>query len=377
MIYNDFQGLKLSNLGMGTMRLPVVDGKNGQIDEEAAARMVAAAMERGVNYYDTAWGYHEGNSETVVGKVLSRYPRDSFYLASKFPGYDAANLRKKEEIFEKQLEKCRVEYFDFYLVHNVCEADIEGYLDEAYGLVPYLLEQKKKGRIRHLGFSVHGSLETMKRFLDKWGQYMEFCQIQLNYIDWSLQKAGEKVALLNELRIPIWVMEPLRGGKLAKLPENDAAKLRALRPDEGVPAWAFRYVQSVPGVTVVLSGMSDQEQMLDNLHTFETTRPLNDEERAALEEIAQGMFTGVPCTACRYCTTYCPQGLDIPKLLELYNDFTFSGGGFLAPMYVATLPPEKRPDACLSCGSCAAVCPQQIKIPETLAQLAASLAKKE
>ena len=376
MIYKRFQDLKLSNLGMGTMRLPVVDGKNGQIDEEAAARMVAAAMEHGINYFDTAWGYHEGNSETVMGKILSRYPRDSFYLATKFPGFDAANLEKKEEIFEKQLEKCRVEYFDFYLIHNVCEANIEGYLDEKYGLFPYLMEQKKKGRIRHLGFSVHGSLETMKRFLDKWGQYMEFCQIQLNYIDWSLQKAGEKVALLNERSLPIWVMEPLRGGKLAKLPESDAAKLRALRPDEGVPAWGFRYVQSIPGVTMILSGTSDQEQLLDHLRTFETERPLNGAVMAALREISQGMLTGVPCTACRYCTAYCPQGLDIPKLLELYNECIFSEGGFLAPMFVSTLPKEKRPDACLGCGSCEAVCPQQIKIPEALADFVTRLAKE-
>ena len=268
MICKQFQDLKLSGLGMGTMRLPVVDGKNDQIDEAAAARMVAAAMEHGINYYDTAWGYHEGNSETVMGKILSQYPRDRFCLASKFPGFDAANLERKEAIFEKQLEKCRVEYFDFYLIHNVCEANIEGYLDEKYGLFPYLLAQKEKGRIRHFGFSVHGSLETMQRFLDKWGRYMEFCQIQLNYIDWSLQKAGEKVALLNQLDLPIWVMEPLRGGKLAALPESAAAKLHALRPDEGIPAWAFRHLQSIPGVTMILSGMSDEEQMMDNLQSF-------------------------------------------------------------------------------------------------------------
>ncbi len=377
MICKRFRDLKLSGLGMGTMRLPVVEGKNDQIDEAAAARMVAAALEHGINYFDTAWGYHEGNSETVMGKLLSRYPRDRFFLASKFPGFDAAKLEKKEEIFEKQLEKCRVEYFDFYLIHNVCEANIENYLDEKYGLFPYLMAQKEKGRIGHLGFSVHGSLETMQRFLDKWGQYMEFCQIQLNYIDWSLQKAGEKVALLNRLGLPIWVMEPLRGGKLAALPERAAARLHALRPDEGVPAWAFRYLQGIPGVTMILSGMSDYEQMMDNLHTFETERPLNGEEREALREIAQEMLTGVPCTACRYCTSYCPQGLDIPKLLELYNECTFSGGGFLAPMFVSTLPPEKRPDACRGCGSCETVCPQQIRIPEVLADFAARLAEKQ
>lgn len=373
MIYKQFQDLKLSNLGMGAMRLPVVDGKEDQIDEQAAARMVAAAMERGVNYYDTAWGYHAGQSEIVMGKLLNRYPRESYYLATKFPGYDLENMDKVEEIFEKQLSKCGMEYFDFYLIHNVCEKNIDAYLDEKYGIFPYLLAQKEKGRIRHMGFSVHGSLEVMKRFLDKWGAYMEFCQVQLNYIDWTLQKAGEKVALLQERNIPIWVMEPLRGGKLASLPDDAAARLRQLRPEEGVPAWAFRYLQSIPGVTVILSGMSNEEQMLDNLHTFETDRPLNGEELAALQEITQSMVSGVPCTACRYCTTYCPQGLNIPWLLELYNEHTFTGGGFIAPMALSSIPEDKRPAACVGCRSCEAVCPQQIKISEILADFVEKL----
>lgn len=373
MIYNGFKGLKLSALGMGTMRLPVLDGKNSQIDEVAAAEMVAAAMEKGVNYYDTAWGYHDGNSEIVMGKILKNYPRESFYLATKFPGYDTENLSKAEEIFEKQLEKCQTEYFDFYLIHNVCESDIEGYLNEEYGLLPYLLEQKAKGRIRHLGFSVHGSLETMKRFLDRWGEHMEFCQIQLNYIDWNLQKACDKVSLCKERNLPVWVMEPLRGGKLATLPEAGVAALKELRPEEGVPAWAFRYLQSIPEVTVILSGMSNYEQVLDNLRTFETYAPVSEEEATVLQEIAARLCAGVPCTACRYCTTYCPMGLDIPKLLEMYNEHIFSGGGFIAPMYVNSLPENKRPSACIGCRSCEAVCPQQIKISEVLADFSGKL----
>lgn len=375
MIYKQFKDLSLSNLGMGTMRLPVVDGKNDQIDEAAAAEMVAAAMEHGVNYYDTAWGYHDGNSELVMGKILKNYPRESFYLASKFPGYDLSNMDKVEEIFEKQLEKCQVDYFDFYLIHNVCEANIEDYLNEKHGIFPYLLEQKAKGCIRHLGFSVHGSLAVMKRFLDKWGEYMEFCQIQLNYIDWSMQKACDKVALCKERNLPVWVMEPLRGGKLATLPEEDAAKLKELRPEEGVPAWAFRYLQTIPGVTVILSGMSDYDQMMDNLRTFESDASLNEAEMTVLQEIAAKLSAGVPCTACRYCTTYCPMGLDIPKLLEMYNEHTFTGGGFLAPMFVSSLPEDKRPSACIGCRSCEAVCPQQIKISEVLADFAEKLAK--
>lgn len=373
MVYNDFKGLKLSNLGMGTMRLPVIDGKNDQIDEAAAAQMIAIAMEHGINYYDTAWGYHDGNSEIVMGKLLSQYPRDSFYLASKFPGYDLANMDKAEEIFEKQLEKCQVDYFDFYLIHNVCEMNVDAYLDEKYGILAYFLEQKAKGRIRHLGFSAHASFDVFKRFLDAWGEHMEFCQIQLNYLDWAFQKACDKVALLNERNIPIWVMEPLRGGKLATLSDGATAKLRGLRPEEGVPAWGFRYLQSIPGVTVILSGMSNREQTLDNLRTFETSRPLNEDEMAALNEIAAKMLSGVPCTACRYCTAYCPQELDIPWLLELYNEHSFTEDGFIAPMALEALPAEKQPDACIGCRSCEAVCPQQIKISEALADFVTKL----
>ena len=373
MIYNEFKGLKLSALGMGTMRLPLIDGKNDQIDEAASAKMIAVAMECGINYYDTAWGYHDGNSEIVMGKLLSEYPRDSFYLASKFPGYDLANMEKIQEVFEKQLEKCQVEYFDFYLIHNVCEKNVDAYLDEKYGLLNYLLEQKAKGKIRHLGFSTHASFEQFKRFLDAYGEHMEFCQIQLNYLDWFLQRACDKVELLNERNIPIWVMEPLRGGKLSTLSEWATASLLELRPDEKVPAWAFRYLQSVPGVKVILSGMSNEEQILDNVRTFECDCPLNDREMSVLMDIAEKMVAGVPCTACRYCTSYCPQALDIPKLLELYNEHSFSQGGFLAPMYLGTLPVEKQPSACIGCRSCEAVCPQKIKISETLADFATKL----
>ena len=278
MIYKDFQDLKLSALGMGAMRLPVMDGDDSRIDEAAAKEMVAYAMEQGVNYYDTAWGYHDGNSELVMGRALKEYPRDSFYLATKFPGYDLSNMDKVEEIFEKQLEKCQVEYFDFYLFHNVCEMNIDAYLDEKYGIYDYLMKQKENGRIRHLGFSAHGSYDVMKRFLEKYGKSMEFCQIQLNYLDWSFQDAKAKVELLKKYNIPVWVMEPLRGGRLANLTEEEEAKLKAMRPDEGTPAWAFRFLQSIPEVTVVLSGMSNLEQMKDNIHTFQEDKPLSEEE---------------------------------------------------------------------------------------------------
>lgn len=375
MMYRDFQDVKLSALGMGAMRLPVVDGDDSKIDEATAFAMVDEAMARGVNYYDTAWGYHNGNSELVMGKALARHPWEKFYLATKFPGYDLSNMGKVEEIFEKQLEKCQVEYFDFYLFHNVCEMNIDAYLDPKYGTYDYLLAQKKNGRIRHLGFSAHGDYDVMKRFLEAYGKDMEFCQIQLNYLDWDFQDAKRKVELLNQWNIPVWVMEPLRGGKLASLAPEDEAKLKALRPDEGIPAWAFRYLQSIPSVVVTLSGMSNMEQMKENIATFETDKPLNETELETLHAIAQGMVKKIvlPCTACHYCTSHCPQGLDIPNLLSLYNEHCFTQGGFIAPMALSAIPADKQPSACIGCRSCEAVCPQGIKISEAMADFTAKL----
>ena len=373
MVYKDFQDLKLSALGMGTMRLPLIDGRDEQIDEAKAAEIIGRAFEKGINYFDTAWGYHGGNSELVMGKLLEKYPRDSFYLATKFPGYDLANMPKVEEIFDKQLEKCRVDYFDFYLFHNVCEMNIDAYLDEQYGIDRYLMKQKENGRIRHLGFSAHGEYDVMKRFLEKYGDHMEFCQLQINYIDWNFQEAKRKVELLNEYHIPVWVMEPLRGGKLAALSADAETALKELRPEETVPAWAFRFLQSLPEVKVILSGMSSVEQLEENIRTFGEEKPLNDTEMEKLLGIADNMINGVPCTACHYCTSHCPNGIDIPAMLKLYNEHVFTGGGFIAPMTLQAVPEENRPSACVGCRSCEAVCPQQIKISEVLADFVEKL----
>lgn len=373
-VTKEFHDKKLSALGMGTMRLPLADGNDANVDEKKTAEMVEYAINHGINYFDTAWGYHGGNSELVMGKILSKYPRDSYFLASKFPGYDLSNMDKVEEIFEKQLEKCRVEYFDFYLFHNVCEMNIDAYLDEKYGIYEYLTRQKENGKIRHLGFSAHGSCEVMRRFLEAYGEAMEFCQIQLNYIDWTFQDAKEKVELLNEYHLPIWVMEPLRGGKLAKLPEEAEKELKKMRPEENIPAWAFRYLQTIPNVTMILSGMSNFEQMRDNIATFETEKPLSGEEMEKLLSIAGGMLgQTLPCTACHYCVSHCPKELDIPMLLELYNEHCFTGGGFMAPMALMAVPEEKHPHACIGCRSCEAVCPQQIKVSEAMADFAEKL----
>lgn len=375
MIYRDFQDMKLSALGFGSMRLPVADGNDAQIDEAAALAMVDYALAHGVNYFDTAWGYHSGNSELVMGKALARHPREKFFLATKFPGYDLANMDKVEAIFEKQLEKCHVDYFDFYLFHNVCEMNIDAYLDPKYGIHDYLMKQKASGRIRHLGFSAHGAYPVLKRFLDAYGNDMEFCQLQINYLDWDFQDAKAKVELLKEHNIPVWVMEPLRGGKLAHLAPEYEARLKALRPQESIPAWAFRFLQSLPTVAVTLSGMSDMEQLKANIATFAEDKPLTNAEMEALLAIAKEMTQKIalPCTACHYCVSHCPQGLDIPRLLELYNEHCFTGGGFIAPMALAAVPEDKLPSACLGCRSCEAVCPQQIKISEAMADFAQKL----
>lgn len=368
MIYKAFGDLKLSSLGMGCMRFPVCKDDNKKIDIDLTREMVKYAIDHGVNYFDTAWGYHNGTSETVLGEILSHYPRESFYLATKFPGYDLANINKVEEIFEAQLKRLKVDYFDFYLFHNVCELNIDAYLDPQYRIYEYLIQQKKNGRIRHLGFSVHGNMDTTRRFLDAYGKDMEFCQIQLNWLDWKMQNAKAKVELLRELNIPIWVMEPVRGGKLAALDSEYEGTLRSLRPDADTVEWAFRFLQSIPEVVVTLSGMSNLEQLKQNIKIFENDKALSEGEVQTLFDIAHEMTSkkSLPCTACRYCTDHCPMELDIPSIIEIYNEYNFTGGGFLGPMAINAMPESKRPSACLGCKACEAVCPQNIEISKMM-----------
>lgn len=374
MEYYDFKGLKLSALGFGAMRLPVVDGDDTNVDESATLEMVEFARAHGVNYFDTAWGYHGGNSERVMGRVLERFPRESFYLADKFPGYDVSNFGKHEQIFAEQLERCRVDYFDFYLIHNVCELNIEQYLDDAkFGTVSFFRRQVEAGRIKHLGFSVHGNHETFMRFLEAYGDVMEFCQVQLNYMDWDFQNARGKVEELQRRGLAIMVMEPLRGGNLITLGEDDMAPLRELRPNASAVEWAFAFVRGMKGLGTVLSGMSNMEQLRENVALFECADGLSADEEAALLALGRKLASakGVPCMACRYCMSHCPQELDIPRLLELYNEhLSRPSFGFIAPMALGAMPVDKHPSACIGCGACSSVCPQQIDIPEALADFA-------
>ena len=372
MLYNETCGEKLSRLGFGCMRLPLA--ADNSIDETELQKMVDYAIGHGVNYFDTAYPYHGGMSEIAVGRALKRYPRESWYLASKYPGHQIASSYDPAEVFEEQLKKCGVDYFDFYLLHNVYENSFGVYTDPKWGILDYFREQKRLGRIRHLGFSSHARPDTLERFLDYAGDSMEFCQIQMNYLDWSLQDAEAKYALLTERGIPVWVMEPLRGGRLSALAEDDEAKLKALRPGESVSSWALRWLQRLPNVKVVLSGMSNFEQMADNVATFSGGTPQSDGEAALLESIAEGMKDALPCTRCRYCCDGCPKGLDIPMLIHAYNDFKFATS-LTVSMQFDALPEEKKPSACIACGACAAVCPQKIDIPAAMAELAEMLSK--
>ena len=374
MIYNEVTNEKLSLLGFGTMRLPLLED-GATIDEPHVKEMVRLAMDNGVNYFDTAYPYHNGDSERVIGRVLKDYPRDSYYLATKYPGHQIlSDGYNPAEIFEEQLEKCGVEYFDYYLLHNVYENCLDVYLDPRWNIVEYFKEQKRLGRIKHLGFSTHAQIDCLKQFLDIHGEDMEFCQIQLNYLDWTLQNAKEIYELLCERNIPVWVMEPVRGGRLAKLSEEEESRLKELRPDESVTAWSLRFLQGLPNVKMILSGMSHVDHMKDNIKTFSELKPLSEEETQVVFDIAEGMKDSVPCTACRYCVDGCPMGLDIPMFLGTYNELRFSPS-VNAAMRVEFLEDNKKPSACISCGKCTRVCPQNIDIPEALKDFSERLSK--
>ena len=373
MMTNDYQGKSLSRLGFGTMRLPT--NADGSIDEAQVAEMTVYALEHGVNYFDTAYPYHGGESERVIGRVLSKYPRDSYYLADKYPGHQISSTGyNPAEIFEEQLQKCGVEYFDFYLLHNVYEKSMEAYLDPQWGIVDYFKEQKRLGRIKHLGFSCHAETKGLKEFLDERGEDMEFCQIQLNWLDWTLQDAKGKYDLLTQRGIPVWVMEPVRGGRLAKLSEPEEAKLKTLRPEDSIASWGFRFLQGLPNVKMVLSGMSNMEQMMDNVKTFTEDKPLTGAETALLLDIAESMKDSIPCTACRYCCDGCPAGLDIPGLISTYNEIRFAPAVNVA-MRIEFMPEDKKPTACIGCGQCTQMCPQNIDVPGALKDFAEKLSK--
>ena len=364
----DYRGQQISRLGMGNMRLPCTDGHFGSaIDYPAAEAVIDRAMAGGITYYDTAWVYHGGNSESFLGDALvSRYPRESFQLATKF------NVKAEpdfEKVFETQLERLKTDYIDFYLIHAMMDNSIETYLSS--GCIDYLTRQRELGRIRNLGFSSHATPDTLRRFVGEadW----DFAQIQLNYLDWAYSTAREEYEILEAAGLPIVVMEPCRGRKLADLSDAANGMLRAAHPDWSIASWAFRWVRSLPQVQVVLSGMNTVEQVDDNVATFSDPVALSADDERVLWQACESFHAEntVPCTACRYCVDGCPMEIDIPGMLAQYNRFRLGSGGAL----------ERTKDLdggmaadCVGCGQCVDVCPQGIEIPTILAEIAEKLA---
>lgn len=379
MQYRKFKGIDVSALGFGAMRLPCTDGDQSRPDEAETQKLVDICYSRGINYYDTAWGYHNGQSQIVLSKCLKKYPRESYLLANKFPGYDVSNMPKAAEIFSEQLKRCEVDYFDFYLIHNVCELNIEQYLDPKFGIKDFFVRQVAEGRIKHLGFSLHGKMPVLKRFLEVYGDAMEFVQLQINYVDWTFQNAKEIADLCTSKGLPIIVMEPLRGGKLAHVSDVDLCELNGGSEGRTPVQWAFDFIQSLPNILTTLTGMSEAGQVEEKIGYYENHVDLDESEMAHVLALGKKMTSRVafPCTACRYCVGKCPRGLDIPELIDRYNEMLYNNTGmeFHSTMAMSALPQEKRPSSCIGCGKCAAVCPQQIEFPQLMKGFTAALAK--
>ncbi len=368
MIYSDFKGLKLSRLGFGCMRF-ARDPATSEIDQAQVNAMFRLALEGGVNYFDTAYPYLDGKSEVITAEALKDVPRERYFLADKFPGHSLPGPVDNIALFNISLEKCRTDYFDFYLLHNITEWSVKIYESPEYHIIPDIIKMKEAGHIRHLGFSFHGGIALLEDFLARHEGLFEFVQIQCNYLDWTLQNAKEAYDIITRHGLGVWVMESVRGGKLARLPEAASARLRAFDPAASDASFGFRFLLDLPNAKVILSGMNALAQVEDNLNTFNSPRPLSDGERNALLDIAEDLKNGVPCTGCRYCTAGCPVELDIPYLLECYNSFR-TDASLSASMRVDGLDEDKRPAACVGCGQCAHACPQHIDVPAALAELA-------
>ena len=366
MQYSNFDsiGRKISKLGFGLMRLPKLRDGEETIDREEAFRLVDLAIKSGVNYFDTAYVYHGGDSEAFAKEALGRYPRESYCLATKLPGWVIKEKGKHtEELFNEQLEKCGVDYFDFYLLHAVNRdvmAVFEG--DNSY---EYLKKQKEAGKIKHLGFSYHGDLDFFIELLDKYE--WDFAQLQINYYDWEATDAKSYYKALEERNIPCIIMEPVRGGSLHTLNE-DAKKVFEELGDASAASYALRYDLELPAVLTILSGMSTYEQVEDNIKTFTEANPLTTEEKEAIEK-ANILFRqnfAIPCTDCKYCVETCPAGVNIPACFTAYNEYNKSRDTEDFKKEYALIPDEKRAHNCIECGACTKHCPQQIKIPDQL-----------
>ncbi len=361
-------GVTTSLLGFGCMRFPVT--AEGQIDEEKAAAMLQAARDAGVNYFDTAWFYHSGESENFLGRFLQRWPRDSYYLATKMPPREGMSLELAKETFETQCKKLQTDHFDFYLLHSMTDERYK--LFKELGIVDWCQQLKEEGRIRYYGFSFHDDYEAFETILND--RDWDFCQIQYNYMDNDTQAGDKGYELTVKKNVPVIVMEPVKGGTLAALPEDAAAPLKALRPDASLASWAMRWVGSRENVKMILSGMTTMEQVQDNLSTFTGFAPLTAEEEAAVAQTRAILNSRVRngCTGCRYCMP-CPAGVNIPGSFSLWNSYGMYRNTENAKKRWANLDAEKKPVNCIECGACEGACPQHLPIREQLKQLQAEM----
>ena len=353
--------IETSLLGFGAMRLKTV---NGEIDEELGFRLFDMAYNAGVNYFDTALPYTDRKNETFVGKALKRYPRESFYLASKFSLFCFNKAEEAKKSIDIQLENLQTNYIDFYLIHALNKNSFQRFKE--WGLLETVLEWKKQGKIKHLGFSFHDDLNTFKEILNYYDGW-EFVQIQLNYMDVDIQQGIEGYKILEEKKIPVVIMEPVKGGKLAAFNE-EAAKPFKEYSDASLASWALRWVGTLPGVKVILSGMNDEQQVIDNLNTFNNFKPLNDDEQKRVAVVREMIkkATKVGCTACEYCMP-CPAGVMIPRNFSIYNDYAmYKNIDYTSWRYEDIKNNNGGPDVCVECRMCVDKCPQHIDVPEKL-----------
>ena len=364
---------RMPKLGFGLMRLPE---KDGTIDLEQVCRMADAYLDAGLTYFDTAYVYHGGNSEKIVKEVLAkRHPRDRYTVATKLPAWCLKEAADRDRIFNEQLERCGLDYFDFYLLHSIEEGG-NGETYDRLDCFNWGLQKKAEGKIRHFGFSFHGSPEYLEKVLDAHPE-VEFVQIQLNYADWEnpVVRSGRLYEILRERNIPIIVMEPVKGGRLARLTEAQEAMLKAVRPDSSVASWALRFVASLPGVATILSGMSNPGQMADNLATFTSFEPLTDAEKAVVEEVRRSIMSveQIGCTACRYCTDGCPMSIAIPDVFRAVNTMKLYKDEFRPKAFYSGLLSQGhgRAGDCIACGQCEGVCPQHLPIIELMQKVSA------
>ena len=366
-------GLTLPLLGFGMMRLPRLKRQGPEIDTAETERMFRRALEAGVNYFDTAYFYHSGLSEKCVAAVLGKFPRDSFYLADKMPVRALRKAEDVERIWNEQLAKCKVDYFDFYLLHNLNRDRWEDV--KKFKVWEFLRERQKEGKIRKLGFSFHDEPEVLETIAA--AHDWDFAQIQLNYLDWTLYRSKEQYEILTKRGIPVVVMEPLRGGALANLNDEATKVFKAADPNASPASWAFRFAGSLPNVICILSGMTKMEHLEENIRTFTDFKALDDRERAVIESaLAAYRKTGaIPCTACRYCTP-CPVGVAIPRIFGLYNHAKTTGNYMQFRMIYDKMPEDERASACVQCGACLKKCPQKINIPAELEKIEAEMKRR-